>query len=369
MPDTSSASNTASNTASDSDPSVPTVHVGPGIQRTVYVNTTGAVVRRRDRHLVVDEHTDDGGTKRLCSIPLPEVDALALAGTVHCTMPALRLCLQAGVRVVLLSRHGTVRGYLEAPSAPRVDVRMAQYAVQHAPDRRRMLARAFVGAKLHNMSHRLKRALQRDPAPELRTAHGTVERFARRVPTASSDEALLGLEGAATATYFSMWSRLIRQDDPTFAFKRRTRRPPESAVDALLGFTYRLLQNDIQAACLVAGLDPHLGVLHRPRRNTPAAVLDLMEPFRPVVADSVVLALINRQRIQPDHFEARDGGIFLNGEGRKRVYKAYGQRRAATVTPPGRDQPMPYHRVFELQARRLQRALCTHDAPYRAFRI
>lgn len=363
MPDTSPP-----NPASDPDGSVPTVHVGPGVQRTVYVNTTGAVVRRRDQHLVVDAHTEDG-TERLCTIPLPEVDALALAGTVHCTMPALRLCLQAGVRVVLLSRHGTVRGYLEAPSAPRVDVRMAQYAVQHAPDRRRMLARAFVGAKLHNMSHRLKRALRRDPVPELRTAHGTIERFAQRVPMARTDEALLGLEGAATATYFSMWPRLITQDDPAFAFKRRTRRPPESAVDALLGFTYRLLQNDIQAACLVAGLDPHLGVLHRPRRNTPAAVLDLMEPFRPVVADSVVLSLINRKRIQPDHFEARDGGIFLNGEGRKRVYKAYGTRRAATVTPPGREQPMPYHRVFELQARRLQRALCTDDARYRSFRI
>ncbi|MES3630750.1 MAG: CRISPR-associated endonuclease Cas1 [Longimonas sp.] len=365
MPDTSPPAPTP---ASNSNDAVPTVHVGPGIQRTVYVNTTGAVVRRRDQHLVVDAHTEDG-TERLCSLPLTEVDALALAGTVHCTMPALRLCLQAGVRVVLLSRHGTVRGYLEAPSAPRVEVRMAQYSVQHEPTRRLTLARAFVGAKLHNMSHRLKGTLRRNDVPELRAAHRTIERFARRVPTARSEDVLLGLEGAATATYFSMWPRLITQDDPAFAFKRRTRRPPESAVDALLGFTYRLLQNDIQAACLVAGLDPHLGVLHRPRANTPAAVLDLMEPFRPVVADSVVLSLINRGRIHSDHFEARDGGIFLNDEGRKRVYKAYGTRRAATVTPPGREQPMPYHRVFELQARRLQRALCTEDARYRSFRI
>jgi CRISPR-associated protein Cas1 len=119
---------------------------------------------------------------------------------------------------------------------------------------------------------------------------------------------------------------------------------------------------------VIAGLDPYLGLLHRPRPRMPSAVLDVMEAFRPVVADSVVLALVNRRGIGAEHFEERDGGVYLTESGRKRVYQAYGRRRCDTVTPPGHDQALPYYRVFELQARRLARALCDPTSEYRAFR-
>jgi CRISPR-associated protein Cas1 len=184
-----------------------------------------------------------------------------------------------------------------------------------------------------------------------------------------SRESLLGLEGAATRAYFSAWPALLSRSEPSLQFMGRTRRPPQDAVNALLSFTYSLLQKDVHAACIIAGLDPYLGVLHVPRRTLPAMVLDLMEAFRPVVADSVVLALLNRGAFQSRHAEPRDEGVYLTEAGRKLVYKAYGRRRSDTITLPGMGRSLPYYRAYELQARRMAAALEGKATDYQAFRM
>jgi len=351
--------------SSASDTPSSTVRPDAGPRRTLYVDTCGAVVRKEHRHFVVDQHTDEG-TSRLRSVPLPTIDTLALVGRVHCTMPALRLALRSEVQVVLLSRYGTVKGRLRPADAPAVDVRMAQYAAHTERATRCALACRFVGAKLHNMERRLRRSDVDDDAVD--PAIRAIARLSKRVGTTDTVDALVGLEGSATRAYFNAWPVLIKREKPVFQFSRRTRRPPEDAVNALLGFVYSLLEKDVHAACIIAGLDPYLGLLHTPRPRTPSAVLDLMEAFRPVVADSVVLSLVNRRRVDSTHFEQRDGGVYLTEEGRKRVYEAYGKRRSDTVTPPGRDQALPYYRVFELQARRLARTLEESRTDYTAFR-
>jgi CRISPR-associated protein Cas1 len=218
------------------------------------------------------------------------------------------------------------------------------------------------------MQRRLYRRACRASCPALETALSTFGDLERRHMRADDLDTLRGLEGAATRAYFQAWPTLIQREAPTFDFDGRSHRPPGDAVNALLGFTYALLQKDVRAACAAAGLDPSLGLLHGPRPNLPAAVLDLMEPFRPALADSVVLSLLNRGTVRPDHFEDRDGGTYLNKRGRTAVYKAYGQRRTATVTPPGYDRTLPYVRVLELQARRLARAL-TEEVKFTPFRL
>lgn len=353
-------------TASSCSPS-DRIRPSAGAKKTLYVDTTGAVVRREHNHFVVDHHTEEG-TERAGSIPLPEVDTIALVGKVHCTTPALRFCLQEEVQVVLLSYYGKVKGRLHGSHPSNVNVRLGQYEAHSEPTRRCALARQFVSAKLHNMRRRLRRTARRRPTEALSDATQALHRYARRLASADSLDAIVGVEGVGTKAYFSAWSDLITREEPELQLKIRTRRPPESAVDALLGFTYSLLQNDVEAACVIAGLDPHLGLLHRPQPHAPTAVLDLMEAFRPAVADSVVLGLLNRRGIAPSDFEARDGGIYLTEEGRKKVYRAYGQRRADTIAPPGREQPLPYYRAMELQARRLARALTEEDVSYSPFR-
>lgn len=336
--------------------------------RTLYVDTMGATVRRKSERLLVQQSTDEG-RETLAAHPVCDLDTVALVGrATHCTTPALRFCLQREVAVVLLSRHGSVEGYLVAPEPGRVDVRRAQYAASRRAERRLPFARTWVGAKLHNMQRRLYRRACRSSSPLLETTLDTFDDLERRHMRADTLDALRGLEGAAARAYFQAWPALIQREHPAFAFEGRNRRPPEDAVNALLGFTYALLQKDVRAACATAGLDPSLGLLHTPRPNLPAAVLDLMEPFRPALADSVVLALLNRKAVTPAHFEERDGGVYLNKDGRAAVYRAYGQRRTDQITPPGYDRALPYVRVLELQARRLAEAL-TGEVDFTAFRL
>ncbi len=356
----SSPSNADTKQSSDLRPSA-----GPA--QTLYVDTASAVVRREDQHFVVDHHTENG-TERQMSVPIPEVDTIALVGRACCTTPALRLSLRENVQVVLLSYHGRVKGRLHGTHPANVNVRLGQYEAQTEDARRQMFARSFVGAKIHNMRRRLRNTTYRRTGDRLSKATRALKRYAQRLSTTDTLDALLGLEGAASKAYFKAWPVLITRPEPEFQFSTRTRRPPESAVNALLGFTYSLLQNDIEAACIIAGLDPHLGLLHRPRPHAPTAVLDLMEAFRPVVADSVVLSLINRGAISPDDFEQRDGGVFLAEQGREAVYRAYGERRDETVTPPGYSRSLPYYRAFELQARRLARSLMDPGTSYTPFR-
>jgi CRISPR/Cas system-associated endonuclease Cas1 len=143
--------NASSSTESSTD-----LHPSTSLQNTLYVDTVGAAVRREQNHFVVTGHSD-GTTERLQSVPLPEVDTLALVGRVHCTMLALRFCLQETVQVVLLSPYGKVKGRLHGRHPANVDVRLGQYAAQDESARRLELPRRFVGAKVHNMRCRLRR--------------------------------------------------------------------------------------------------------------------------------------------------------------------------------------------------------------------
>ncbi|WP_263835150.1 CRISPR-associated endonuclease Cas1 [Salinibacter sp.] len=351
------------------DPSDTRIVPSAAPARTLYVDTIGATVRRQRERLLVQESTDQG-RKTLAAHPACDLDSVILVGQgAHCTTPALRFCLSRDLTVLLLSRHGKVQGYLSPPSSTkRVDVRQAQYAATRRPESRVLCARAWVGAKLHNMQRRLYRRACRNTCPALERALESFDALERRHMRADSLDVLRGLEGAATRAYFQAWPALIQREEPTFNFDGRNRRPPGDAVNALLGFTYALLQKDVRAACATAGIDPSLGLLHSPRSGCPAAVLDLMEPFRPALADSVVLSLINRRAVAPEHFESRDRGIYLNKSGRTAVYKAYGSRRTDTVTPPDYNRSLPYVRVLELQARRLAEAL-TEETDFTAFRL
>lgn len=361
----------ASSPQGDSAPAPSDTRIIPSAApaRTLYVDTVGVTVRRQSERLLVQQSTDEG-RKTLAAHPVCDLGTVALVGRgTHCTTPALRFCLQRDLKVLLLSRNGKLRGYLAPPtSASHVEVRQAQYAASERAERRVPYARAWVGAKLHNMQRRLYRRACRSSCRALETALESFEALERRHMRADSLDVLRGLEGAATRAYFKAWPALIQREEPAFVFSGRDRRPPADAVNALLGFTYALSQKDVRAACAAAGLDPALGLLHSPRPNLPAMVLDLMEPFRPALADSVVLALLNRNTVSPKHFEDRDGGVYLNKQGRAAVYEAYGNRRTSTITPPEYNRPLPYVRAMELQARRLASAL-TDDSGFTAFRL
>ncbi len=302
------------------------------------------------------------------SVPAVDIERVVLVGQVHCTSAAQRFFLEQGIDTIFLSWNGRLKGRLGSSSSPRPKLRMAQYRAHDATGERVLLARAFIRAKLSNMQTMLRRYAQRRSAPALSESADTVSDLKRRAAHAEDLDGLRGMEGQATRVYYEAWPLFINRSDPTFSFSERTRRPPEDAVNALLSFGYTLLLGDMQVACATVGLDPSLGFLHTLRRGCPSCALDLVEAFRPTVADSVVLRLLNERRIAPDDVTSRDEGVFLTRSGREAFYAAYEERRQTTVTPPGLGSPIAYHRAFEAQARMLTRSL-TSGADYVPFTI
>jgi CRISPR-associated protein Cas1 len=182
---------------------------------------------------------------------------------------------------------------------------------------------------------------------------------------------LLGIEGAAAALYFQHFSGMVKvaaSDDElpgiespararglefTFDFTKRNRRPPTDPINALLSLAYSLLAKDCTLAALAVGLDPYVGFYHQPRFGRPALALDLMEEFRPLIAESAVITALNNRMIQPEHFVQAGEAVNLTERGRKALFQAYEQRMNNLITHPVFDYRVCYRRVLELQARML----------------
>ena len=183
---------------------------------------------------------------------------------------------------------------------------------------------------------------------------------ARNAPSLAS---LLGVEGAAAARYFGAFAQLLRPgpaaeaDDFAFDFRTRNRRPPTDPVNALLSFAYAMLTRTLTVTLTACGFDAYRGFYHQPRYGRPALALDVMEPFRPLIADSVVVQVINNGEIRPRDFVRAGGGVALKPEARKALLTAFERRLSHEVTHPLFGYRIAYRRLLEVQARLLGRHL------------
>lgn len=195
--------------------------------------------------------------------------------------------------------------------------------------------------------------------------------LAQRVREVHSAESLLGMEGTAARLYFSQFSRMLKSRTPegalAFDFQGRNRRPPRDPVNALLSFAYALLAKDFTVTLQAVGFDPYLGFYHTPRYGRPALALDLMEEFRPIVADSVVISVINNGEITGADCVRRAGAVALTDAARRRFIEAYSRRMDTLVTHPVFGYSISYRRVLEVQARLLGRYLTGELAEYPQF--
>ncbi|GEM_PF-161760 len=335
--------------------------------RTLYVDEVGAVVRRQGRQLLVTVSTN-GQRKERLRLPALLIDQLVLVGPVQITTQALRLLLRTNTDIVYLSRSGRYEGRLAPEFHPHVALRLAQYRAHADPERSFQIARVFVQAKLHNMAVLLRRRRRHQDRPVLQAVARQILQDVRKLDQVDSIEALMGIEGAATRRYFSVFEALLKKatsDWPPFAGRRR--RPPTDPANAVLSYVYTLLLSNLVTACAVAGLDPYIGFLHAPRYGRPALALDLMEAFRPIVADALVCTLFREGRLRPAHFEERPPGIYLNERGRAIVLGAWQRYRQRTVAHPVLQQPLSWVRHFEAEARLLARSLLDGQVPFTAF--
>jgi CRISPR-associated protein Cas1 len=326
----------------------------------LYVQEPGAFVRLAGGR--VEVRRDGEAVASLRQIDVLEV---ALFGGASISEPALRELVSGGVPITHFSFGGWFQALTVGLETSNVELRIAQF--RHADDRDAALAlaRLFVGAKIRNARVLLRRNGGEQAAETVRELH----RLARKADRVPDVGALLGLEGAAARAYYRTLTLLFtpraRRHGLAFDFERRSRRPPRDRVNAALSFLYGLLTKECALAVRRVGFDPLLGFFHQPRFGRPALALDLMEELRPLIADSVLLTLVNGLRLTPGDFVERAGGVSLTASGRRAVIAAFEQRMATDVIHPVFGYRVSYRRAVELQARLLAAALLGEVPAYR----
>jgi CRISPR-associated endonuclease Cas1 len=296
-------------------------------------------------------------------VRLDEVAQLSLFGEAGVTSPCLRELMRRGIPVIWRSAGGHYVGQTIDLSGQSAAVRRAQYRAADDPERKLEIARVFVRAKIVNARGLLRRSAAR-PRRTLNELH----RLAARVQHASTRPELLGTEGAAAVAFYARLPDLIapaRRAD--FPWNGRRRRPPTDPMNAVLSYLYAVVAGECATAALAAGLDPTVGFLHAERPGRPALALDLVEPLRPLIADSVALATVNRGEVRADHFEQTGEAVRLNDAGRRVVLEALERRWADAVPAPlVKEMSMTWREATMLQARHLANALRTGN-PFACF--
>ena len=314
----------------------------------LYLQEQGASVGKRSEHLVIKK---DG--VELARVPMHGLRQVVVFGNVQLSTQALETLVANDIFIAYLTSHGRFLATFAPVMLKNVGLREAQYRVFSAPEQRLLLSRAVVRAKIANQRTWLMRFLRSDA--DRGSDHPAARELAellRRLDSAASLDSLLGFEGQAASLYFSHFSQFLKSPQ-LFDFSGRNRRPPRDPVNALLSFAYALLAKDCFSAACTVGFDPYKGFFHCDRHGKPSLALDLMEEFRPVIADSVVLSLLNNDLIGPEDFLQANGGYLLNDQGRRAFFRAYEQRKATVVSHPLYGYKMSYGRMLEVQARML----------------
>lgn len=348
--------------------------IAPGEDtRTLYLHTPGMFVGKKDATLQAKQKG-----KVISDLRIKDLHHLALFGPVQISTGAIQALCEADIPITYFSMGGWFYGMTRGHSLKNVFTRIEQF--RHASDPTLAIdhARLFVHGKIRNQRTLLMRNHIDAPTRALRQ----LKWAAQSSLSAPSIPTLLGIEGAAAQAYFTHFAGMIksREESPSrkiqedgqqlqfpFDFKGRNRRPPRDPVNALLSLAYSLLSRDCTLAAYAAGFDPYVGFYHQPRFGRPALALDVMEEFRPIIADSVVLTLINNGMLHERDFVRAGEAVNLTASGRKAFFFAYEKRINSPVTHPIFGYQVSYRRAMELQFRLLARVLTGEIEQYLPF--
>ncbi|MBI2236666.1 MAG: type I-C CRISPR-associated endonuclease Cas1 [Magnetospirillum sp.] len=272
-------------------------------------------------------------------IPVQGLEGIVCIGRVSLSPQAMAHCAENGVAVTWLTENGRYLAAMHGQIRGNVLLRRQQYRWADDLSRSASMARFVLKAKLGNARGVLRRGAREAASDETRqrlTAAAEAHTTAlTRLDREQGLDGLRGVEGDAGHTYWTAFPSLILVDDPAFRFAGRNRRPPLDPVNCLLSFVYTLLAHDVRAALEGVGLDPYVGFLHRERPGRTALAFDLMEELRPVLADRLVLSLVNRRQVAEGGFRTRDGGgVVMDEDTRKEVLTAWQRRKRDKITHP-----------------------------------
>lgn len=325
----------------------------------VIVQNSRAYVGRRGGEMTV---MLDGEV--LTKHPLEQVRAVYIFGAVQMSTQAVQGCLERSIPIAYFSPAGRFLGMTSGLPTSGTDARQGQYRLFGEPGLRAKLAASILSAKIHNQRVLLMR---NGDAPKT-----VLNRMASLRDQASNGnltlESLRGIEGSAAALYFENFATMLKGTAfENFDFNGRNRRPPKDPVNALLSQGYSILAKELTGMCHAVGLDPFLGFLHQPRYGRPALALDLMEEFRPLLADSVAISLLNRRELDVGDFTRTTRGTFMGHEARKQFWRAWFRRMDTEVSHPQFGYKMSYRRMLDVQTRQLWRFCRGEAMEYHAF--
>lgn len=340
----------------------------------MHVGVSGGVLKAKLKDKVVQE------------VRIGEICQLNLLGNVQLTTQAIQTLCQSEIPIAYFSQGGWFYGVTFGLGVKNIYLRREQFRWSDAPSFCLRLSRALVAGKIRNQRTMLMRN-HLEPPPR---ALALLKCFQDDAEEATTSEQLLGIEGNAARIYFENFAGMIKteadgdtehrhgsdENGPTndsskspfaFDFNGRNRRPPRDAVNALLSLAYSVLAKDLTIVAHAVGFDPYLGFYHQPRHGRAALALDLMEPFRPLIADSAVLSAINTRMITPADFMSAGSAVVLRPEGRKAFFRAYEQRMDSLVTHSMFGYRVNYRRMLEIQTRLLARVMTGELTTYPVF--
>jgi CRISPR-associated protein Cas1 len=332
----------------------------------LYVQRQGAYVSKSGELFNVQAQGERLGEARIF-----ETSHVCIFGNVQVSTQALREMCNRNIPLTLFTNGGWFCGIAHGMSHKNVELRRAQYRAAEDLSKCLQAASTMISSKIRNCRTFLMRNY---PALQKNNSNALMH-LSQRAAEAGELESLLGIEGAAARAYFSEFGGMIKvrpsnekRASWVFDFDGRNRRPPLDPVNAMLSYAYALLAKDFTVTSLAVGLDPFMGLYHKPRYGRPSLALDLMEEFRPIVADSVVLTVVNNNFLCPDDFIKRGPAVAFKDSARKKFIHAYERRLDTLISHPIFEYRISYRRVLEVQARLVARWLLGELSEYPSFR-
>ena len=324
---------------------------------TLYVTTPDAFLSKDGENVVIRV-----GESEKFRIPVHNIEGIVCFGYTGASPALMGLCAERNVGLTFLTEYGRFLGRVSGKVRGNVLLRRQQYRWADDKEKSQQLARLFIAGKIANCRSVVMRGL-RDHGDESnseilnQTSLQLLSRQRQALHSIDKDH-LRGVEGDAANTYFGIFDHLIVSQKDDFKFTDRNRRPPKDNVNALLSFVYTLLAHEVQSALETVGLDPYVGFLHTDRPGRISLALDMMEEFRPYLADRLVLSLINRKQISPKGFTNRDeSGVIMDDNTRKEVLTAWQKRKQEEIKHPFLQENVPVGLLPYIQSLLLARYL------------
>lgn len=324
---------------------------------TLYVTTADAYLSLDGENVVIQKGGDE-----LRRIPLHNLDGIVAFGYTGASPALMGACAERGVALTFLTMHGRFLARVCGMEQGNVLLRRQQYRTSDSPIQSAGIARGFITGKLFNSRWVIERATRdyalRLDTEKMKRVSAILAEAVRDLQSTANLEEIRGIEGEAASRYFSVLDEMILQQKGQFFFRERNRRPPTDNVNAMASFVYTLLAHDTASALETVGLDPYVGFLHRDRPGRLSLALDLMEEFRPVLADRFVLTLINTRQVTGEGFvQKEDGAVFMDDKTRKVILTAWQQKKQEKITHPLLGEKMEWGLIPYAQALLLARYL------------